>query len=160
MRTLLALLIAMFMQANAMADDAVLIDKSQAAYWVVYRFAGAEAEAIRARIAAEPKIAMVAWSAFKVDPQAHAGAVISKDEYPGSNLLPGIVALLEKYPKTPFGITWTGGLAFTRNDYRHAERIYDLYRERPEAYERSKVSGERSRDPVFPANHLDALLAR
>ena len=160
MRAIVALFIAAFIHANAMADDAVVIDKSKTSYWVVYRFPGAEAESIRAKIAAEPKIEMVDWSAFKADPQTHAGAVIIKDDYPGSNLLPGVLALLEKYPKTPFGITWTGGIAFTRNDYRHAERIYRLYQERPEEYERSKVSGERSRDPIFPANHLDPLLAR
>jgi len=160
MRVVRALFIVVLLQAHAMADDAVVIDKSKTSYWVFYRFPAAEVESIRARLAAQPNIELVDWLAFKADPQTHAGAVIIKEEYPASNLLPGVVALLEKYPKTPFGIAWTGGIAVTRNDYRHIERIYLLYQERPEEYARSKVSGDRSRDPIFPANHLEPLLAR
>lgn len=146
--------------AAAQEADFVVVDRGKAAYWVVARFPAASRADLQSKLKPGDPVEFVDWAAFKADPARHAGAVIVKDEYPGEQLLAGIVQLLEKYPRTPFGIAWTGGLAFTRNDYRHTERIYAVFRERPEEYEQSKVSGDRRRDPIHPANHLGPLLAR
>ena len=146
--------------AAAQEEDFVVVDRGNPAYWVVARFPASSRGTLQAKLKPGDPVQLVDWPAFRTDPSHHAGGVIVKDEYPEARLLEGIVKLLDKYPQTPFGIAWTGGLAFTRNDYRHTERIYAVFRERPEEYEQSKVSGDRRRDPIHPANHLDPLLAR
>jgi hypothetical protein len=144
----------------AQEADFVVVDRGKAAYWVVARFPAASREAVQSKLKPGDPVELVDWAAFKADPARHAGAVIVKDEYPDARLLAGIVKLLEKYPQIPFGIAWTGGLALTRNDYRHTERIHAVFRERPEDYETSKVSGDPRRDPIHPSNHLGPLLSR
>ncbi|MBL8488393.1 MAG: hypothetical protein JNK22_15020 [Rhodocyclaceae bacterium] len=61
--------------------------------------------------------------------------------------------LVRKYPGTPFGVTWNGGMAFTRNDCAAAKKAFDAFRTAGEF-----VKPPPERDPVAPANHLGPLL--
>lgn len=162
MRLCIGLLVALFAANGVLAQDAgfVVIDRTRAAYWTIARFPAEARESIESRMPSSGQVDMVDWPAFKAGPQRYLAPLVVKDEYPASNLPTGVAALLEKYPQTPFGITWTGGLAITRNDYTHAERIYKLFHERPDEYERTKVSGDQARDPIHPETHLAPLLAR
>lgn len=159
-RHVLSIVLLLVTGANAQDADFVFLDRSNAAYGMLARLPGETRAAVVAKLPAGAPADLVDWAAFKADPARIVAPLVLKDEYPGANIAAGIVGLLEKYPRTPFGVTWTGGLAVTRNDYQHAERIHRLFRERPEDYEKSKVSGERRRDPIHPDNHLGPLLGR
>ncbi|MEI7614052.1 MAG: hypothetical protein WCK63_14215 [Betaproteobacteria bacterium] len=160
LRILLCLAVLFSTKTMAQDVDSIVMDRSKEPYWVLVRVPNESLETIKSKIQPGSKVEIVSWSDFKSDPVMYVGSVIVKNEYPDSNLLKGTLALLEKFPRTPFGITWTGGIAFTYNDYRHTERIFKLYSEHPEEYERTKVSSDRRRDPIFPANHLEPLLAQ
>ncbi len=157
-----ALAIVLLLATGARAQDAdfVFVDRGNAAYGVLARLPGEVRAAVVAQLPAGAPVDLVDWAAFKADPARVVAPLVLKDEYPGTNLAAGVLALLEKYPRTPFGVTWSGGLAVTRNDYQHAERIHRLFLERPDDYEKAKVSNERRRDPVHPDNHLGPLLGR
>jgi len=161
MRHCVGLGIALLLSTGAVAQDTwfVLIDRSEVSYWVLGRLPNDMQESLKPKLQPSAQVEMVDWSAFKADPQRYVAALIVKDEYPNSNLMRGVVALLEKYPRTQFGITWTGGIAITRNDYVHTQRIYKLFREDKDEYERRKVSSDQARDPIHPENHLGPLLA-
>lgn len=160
MRLCMAFGMALLAATGAMAQDTgfVIVDRSRASYWVVGRFPAEDRESIKAKIASGAQMEMIELSEFKANPERHVGPLVVKDEYPGWNLLKGVLAVLERYPRTPFGLTWTGGIALTSTDYQHTERIYQLFRNRPDEYERTKVSNDLRRDPIHPANHLARLL--
>jgi hypothetical protein len=157
-----AFLVLLLFATGAQAQDAdfVFVDRSNPAYGVLARLPGETRATVVAKLPAGAPADLVDWAAFQANPAGIVAPLIQKDEYAGSNLAAGVLALLEKYPRTPFGVTWSGGLAVTRNDYQHAERIHRLFRERPEDYERAKVSHDRRRDPIHPDNHLGPLLGR
>lgn len=97
------------------------------------------------------------WDSFVADLQKHVAANIQKNEYPDVKTVEGLVALLQKFEGTLFGLTWNGGLAVTYNDYMHAQRTHGRYLSEPTFRARPK---DRKRDPVHPGNHLEPLLGR
>ena len=138
------------------ASDIVLIDMSDPAYTVYAGLPAENAENVRAKIANQPA-KLVTFKELADDRGALIGAQIKIDDYPNSRAVDGIVELVKKYPGTPFGITWNGGIAFTRNDYTFAKRQYAAYNKNPEEY-RQAQKPDSATDPVYPPNHLGPLL--
>jgi len=93
----------------------------------------------------------------KINVDKYVRGRIAKDDYPGSGVVSGIVALLDKYPGGPIGLTWNGGVAITYNDYQHAKKTYQKYLADPSEYERTRTHDPRL-DPVNPRGHLGPLL--
>ena len=70
--------------------------------------------------------------------------VIIRNDFPGTALTSALTCLMNKAPG-PWGITWNGGIALTRNDYDHARRTYET---------KAPLSGP---SPVDPKSHLGPL---
>jgi hypothetical protein len=81
---------------------------------------------------------------------------IKINDYPEVDTIKGLSELLDRYPDTPFGLTWNGGIAYTYNDYQHVKRTYEAYVAAPSSHQRR----ERRADPVHPLNHIGPLLGR
>jgi hypothetical protein len=153
-----ALLLTLVCSPAAYAQDRVLIDGTDQAYTVYAAIPGEKVEQVEAKLAGAPKeVALVEWSQFADAAGQYVGARIVRNDYPQSRTVEGVVALLRKYPGTPVGVTWNGGIAITYNDYQYAKRTYAQYKADPAAYERNRVDDPR-RDPVRPEGHLGSLL--
>ena len=100
---------------------------------------------------------MVDWASFVGDLKRHVKDRMLKDEYQDYQTVDGLIALLQRYPGTPFGLTWNGGLAITYGDHRYAERTYQRYLKDATFVARPT---DRRVDPVHPGNHIEPLLSR
>jgi hypothetical protein len=145
----------------AAPSEHVLIDRSQLAYTVLFGFTTAQQAAITTKLKAAgtnaSDINIIDWPAFRADPQGHLAGRILHNDYPDADTIAGLLELVRRFPGTPIGLTWNGGIAFTRNDYRHAEQTYQQYQQNPTGYEQQRSRDPR-RDPVYPDNHLRPLL--
>jgi hypothetical protein len=94
------------------------------------------------------------WESFRANLGQHVTSMIIRNDYPEIDISRGLVALLERYNGTPFGVTWNGGLAVTNNDYQYAEQIYGAYLKDPASVKRP----DRRADRLHPNNHLQPLL--
>lgn len=139
----------------------VVVDHSERAYAVLMAVRrdtpDDELEELRSQVATKEKVELVSWEEFLGERQRLLNSRIVKDEYPGSKAVEGIVELLRRYARTPFGLSWNGGVAITFNDYEHAKRLYKRYLEDPEAYARTRSKDPRA-DPLNPRSHLGSLL--
>jgi hypothetical protein len=144
-----------YLNAQA-ASDFVLIDWGDAAYTVYAGLTADQADKAKAKISTEPA-QLVSFTEFAEGRSKFIGERITIDEYANSRAIDGIVELVRKFPGTPFGITWNGGIAFTRNDYQYAKRQFSVYSKSPEEYKQSRSSAPNS-DPVNPKGHLGPLL--
>lgn len=137
------------------AGDEVVIDASHPAYTVFIGIPAGRSAAVHAKLAsAPPRVTIIAWQAFSADPKRYVAAHIRRNDYPDQRAAAGVVELLHRYPSTPIGLTWNGGIAITRNDYRFAERTYQQFQADPNA----SVRPEKRADPVNPQGHLGPLL--
>ena len=141
----------------------VIIDKQEPAYTV---FAGipegfpkGEFEKIKSQAAEIKGVEIVSWEKFTSDTDNYVKAHIKKNDYEGIQVARGMVKLIEKYCRTPFGLTWNGGVAITYNDYQHAKKTYQRYLTNPGEYERTRNRDPRL-DPVNPNNHFIPLLGK
>jgi len=142
----------------AHAQDRVLIDGTEQAYTVYAAIPSEKVGEVEAKLAGAPKeVALVEWSQFAEGAGQYVGARIVRNDYPQSRTVEGVVALLRKYPGTPVGLAWNGGIAITYNDYQYAKRSYAQYKADPAAYKRNRVDDPR-RDPLRPEGHLGPLL--
>ena len=135
----------------------VLIDKSERAYTVFMAIPEEKQQEVRLQIAEEKDVFLVEWSEFSQKKDEYISSNILKNEYQDSRVVDGILQLLKVYPEAPFGLTWNGGVAFTTMDYKYAKKTFELYRESPENYERTRVRDPRA-DPVKPEWHFGPLL--
>jgi hypothetical protein len=140
--------------------DSVLIERTEVGY-TVYAFLTKDMLGkIKAELSNAAKgIDLIAWETFVEKGDKYIKSQIVKDEYPESGKVAGIVELLRKFPGTPIGLTWNGGIAITRIDYEHAKRTYEQYKTDPVSYERNRNRDPRA-DPVNPKGHLGPLLGR
>lgn len=139
------------------AADFVIIYKKQAAYTVFVGISQAKLDAVKAKLANEPDTSLLTWEVFSHHTDKYVKAQIVRDEYPDSRTVSGIVELIRKFPDTPIGLTWNGGIAITHNDYRYAINTYKQYQSDPTAYLRLRKQDPRV-DPVNPKGHLRPLL--
>jgi hypothetical protein len=138
------------------ASDIVLIDQGDPAYTVYAGLPGERSEDVKGKIANQP-VQVVSFGDFSEGRAKFVAARIVYDEYAGLRASEGIVELVRKYPGTPFGLTWNGGIAFTRNDYLFAKSQYGLFMKDADEYKRTRTADAKS-DPVNPALHLKPLL--
>lgn len=138
-------------------DDFVAVETTAPAYTVYVGIPRAKMQAIRASLGNERGVQIVPWRLFEGDPTKFVRSRIVKDEYPGARAVQGVVALVRAFPLTPIGLTWNGGVAITRNDYRYAARMYQRYRADAVEYERTRNRDPRT-DPLNPNSHLGPLL--
>ena len=141
-------------------DDLVVIETTEPAYTV---FAGVPKDkvgAVKATLASRPAgVVIVTWEQFTQDPDRYVRALIVKDEYPASRTVPGIIELVRRFPGTPFGLTWNGGVAITYRQYQHARSTYLQYQADPTEYDRTRNRDPHPlADPVNPQRHLRGLL--
>lgn len=158
MRRCAGLIVTLLLAGGALAQDGgfIVIYRTQASYSNILRFPAEARESVKAATQGV-RAELVDWSAFKSDPQRYLAPLVIKNEYPASDLAKELLALLEGKSGLGFAVTWTGGIAVTREDRLHAERSYALFRQNPDEYERTKVSSDRARDPVHPENRLSQL---
>lgn len=116
-----------------------------------------EIQRITAKLSERKGAYIVDWSSFVANLEKHVNGRILKNEYQQYRIADGFVALLQKIPLTPIGLTWNGGVAITFNDYRHAQAMYQRYLKDPTVATRP---ADRRADPVHPANHIEPLLGR
>lgn len=133
-------------------SDVVLIDHMEKAYTVYAGLPLDRAEAAKSKLEGKP-VEMVPFEKFAENQKKIIGDRIVRNDYPGSRAEEGIVALIDKYPGTPFGVTWNGGIALTRNDYQVAKKAYEAFNS-PEGFAKPELAN----DPVAPINHLKPLL--
>jgi hypothetical protein len=141
----------------SLSRDYVLINRSQPAFTVFVGITKDKYNEIKAKAANEEETILVTWDTFSHDSDKYVKSRITKDDYPESRTVEGVVAFVRKFPGNPIGLTWNGGIAITRNDYRHSEKTYMLYKLNPADYERTRIRDPR-RDPVNPNGHLGPLL--
>ena len=103
------------------------------------------------------KVQVVKWENFNQNIDKFVKSQIIKDEYLESRAVEGIEELLFRYQALPFGLTWNGGIAFTRMDYNHAINTYQKYKANSNESNIFKTQDPRE-DPVNPQNHLGPLL--
>jgi len=139
----------------------VIVDRSELAYTV---YLAVEEDApeeelaqLRSRVAQSEDAELVTWAAFRTDRRKYLDSRILVDDYPGSKVAEGVLELLRRYARTPFGLTWNGGIAVTFNDYQHAKRGYEAHLSDPRESADTRVD-DPSRDPNNPQAHFRALL--
>ena len=146
------MLFAQAASAASATSDIVLIDRSEQAYTVYAGLPAERAETVQNAMAGKPG-EVVPFDRFADQAKQYVGERMMRNDYPGERAEEGIVALVRKYPGTPFGLTWNGGIAFTRNDYVAAKKAFEIFQAQGEY---SKPPPDR--DPVAPMNHLRPLL--
>ena len=159
-----ALLVAMLVAGaidDAVAQPAqVLIDPSDQYAMTVMsisrRMSASELDALNARLAARKGARIVSWEKFSTNVGREINQFVRRNDYPDVDLAATVPQVLSRYEGTPIGITWNGGMAVTGNDYRHAAKTFTAYSIDPRS-DAARAINDRRRDPVHPANHLDAL---
>lgn len=143
--------------AIASASNFVVVDQGEKAFTV---FTGIpknidkdELERIEQTVSGRDTLIMLSWEQFLESVNEYAGSVILINDYPSIRVVDGIVCLVASRQGTgaPWGLTWNGGIALTRNDYNHARQTYALFKENPASY---KPIRDPRRDPVNPGGHL------
>lgn len=141
---------------NAPPIELVMIDARQPAYTVLIGIPRENVEQVKKQ-PKEDGVTILSWKAFKADADTLIGKGILKNDYPDIPLAKSLIALLKLYPAMPFGVTWNGGVAVTYSDYKHAEKMFDLYQKNADEYEQKKPK-DRASDPIHPENQFGALL--
>lgn len=141
--------------------ELVAIDQSEPSYTVFLAIPkdGPEdmLQELRSKISQETKATLKPWNEFLGTQKSIFNSQIVRNEYPESRVQEGITELLRRYPGIPFGLTWTGGVAFTYSDYQHAKETYKDYLSDPEAHVRTRPKDPRA-DPIKPEWHFGPLL--
>lgn len=144
--------------AHLTNGDYVLVDRTNDAYTLYLGIPKSKIEEMKAKApnGYEEKTPIVPWESFTLNSEKFIKAQIVNNEYPNSRTQDGIIELIRKFPLTPIGLAWNGGIVITYNDYQHAKRIYENYKTDPESY--SKINRDIRTDPINPKKHLGPLL--
>ena len=112
-----------------------------------------ELDRIKQKVSSRDTLIMLTWEQFLESVDEYARSVILINDYSSIRIVDGIVCLVASKRGTgaPWGLTWNGGIALTRNDYNHARRTYELFKVNPASY---KPIRDPRRDPVHPSGHL------
>ena len=143
--------------ANDSASNFVIVDRGEKAFTVFIgipkNFDKNELERIKQEVTDRDTLIMLTWEQFLKSVNEYARSVILINDYPSVGIVEGIVCLVSSRQGTgaPWGLTWNGGIALTRNDYNHARRTYELYKANPDSY---KPIRDPRIDPVNPGGHL------
>lgn len=108
-------------------------------------------ENVKQRVANHEKAYLVSWDDFVTRIGGYVEAAVERNDYPKFDMDEVILCLVQNKPGWPWGLTWNGGLAFTRNDFDQAARRYAAYGETPEKYRRIR---DAKKDPNHPNGFL------
>ena len=147
--------------AAQVLPGSVIVDRGEAAYTVFTRVpegaSKADLEGVKTWLAKQTDAEVIGWAIFQVRANDSIGTRIRKNDYPECDVSRGVTELLRRYPGSPFGVTWNGGIAFTFNDYRHAKKLYASWQADPSS--KTRPTDPRD-DPIHPDEHLGPLLGR
>lgn len=136
----------------------VLLDSSEPAYCLMYGFSEIEFLLKFKRIPRDRLVQMTLdIEQLKDDPERYLDSCVIENEYQRFDYRVYMPRLLELNKGTPFGLTWNGGLAFTRKDYWTAQKRYDSYQSDPEDYLKNSTPGSPG-DRINPGAHLPFFL--
>ena len=139
------------------SSEFVVIDRSETAFTI---FTGipkniekADFEGVKQKVSSQETLIMLTWEQFLESVNEYARAVILVNDYPNVRIVDGLVCLIASRQGSgaPWGLTWNGGIALTFNDYEHAQRTYESYKESPTSYR--PIRDPRG-DPVHPSGKL------
>ena len=120
--------LALIAGCGAPTGDFVVIDTKDPAFTEFTPSPPNMSETLLRRIVAESappgKARVVPAGDLAAAVREEAGRVIQRDDYPGTSVVAGVICLMRRAPG-PWGITWNGGIALTRNDYAFARRSYE-----------------------------------
>ena len=110
-------------------------------------------EKIKLQVSERETLRMLSWEQFLESVNDYARSVMLRNNYPDINIVDGLVCLVasKQGSGAPWGLTWNGGIALTRNDYQHARRTYESYKADPDSY---KPIRNPRKDPIHPGGHL------
>ncbi len=139
----------------AAAEDSsfVLIDRSEPAFTVFYLYPRPKYDGVHQMVEQQGLVGTVelmGWQRFRSEHRQLMSDLVVVDDYSEIDVEAGLLALLERFPQDPFGLTWNRGIALTTTDYNLTREAYGAYRRDPAAY----VKPARPLDPVHPDNHL------
>ena len=137
--------------------DYVVISKENSAYTVFVSISEEKKNEVKDEYKDYRNIEIVPLESFLKNRGRYVGQHVIKDEYPNSHAIDGIVELILRFPETPVGLTWNGGVAITRNDYNFAEDTFYRFNSDSLNYKKAKNREHRA-DPVHPRVHLAPLL--
>ena len=133
----------------------VIIDHKEKAYTVYMgipeNLPPEDFEKIKSDVSKEEGVDMVSWYEFKQNPDKYIKSKIIIYDYQDSQIVKGIVKIIEKSPGIPIGLTWNGGIAITYNDYQYAKNRYQQYLVNPAKY---KPERDPRADPISPKRHF------
>lgn len=134
----------------------ILVDEQSESYTVFYGITENTLEQVEKDIAEKEYLHLVPLEDFGSDLSIIERETVVYNEFDELEAIKGIYNLVQKYPEAPFGLTWNGGIAFTFNDYRYSEKIYESYLADFENYEANKLNPRQS--PINPQAHIVPLL--
>lgn len=138
--------------------DSVFVDQTQAYYTVYAGIPDEKLAETRARLTkAPPGVELIPLGTFKQNLDRYINSRILRDDYPGSETAAGILALVQKFPEKPIGLTWNGGIAISFNDFRYAKRLYARYNADPAQASADRTPSSHP-DPLNPRKHLASML--
>jgi len=140
----------------------VLIDRSDPSYTCFASIPEPSAEKmaqIKAEIAKDKVSEIMTVEEFEKNADTIVKSAVVRDDYPGSGTVSGIVEFTRKYVGTPIGLTFNGGIAFTRMDYTYTKKIFAAFKEGPDSYAAQRKTDPKF-DPINPAGHFGPLLGR
>lgn len=106
---------------------------------------------LKERIAKLEKARLVTWEEFSAKVEQYVQATLVRTDYPKFDMAEAITCLVREKPGWPWGLTWNGGIAFTRNDYDQTVSRYQAYVREPKKY---RPMRDCRKDP----NHPDGFL--
>ncbi len=113
----------------------VLIDSREPAYCTLLSFSDLKFLRDIEKIPRDQLVRMTLdFNQFKIDPGRYLDSCVIINQYKKYDYRKYFPKLLQKHKRTPFGLTWNGGLAFTWNDYRQAKNLHDDYKTNPQNY--------------------------
>ena len=139
------------------ASQFVLVDQSEPSFIVftgIPKTLDAKTlDEIAQKVSSQETLTMLGWQQFLENVNEYARSVVLRNDYPTVRIVDGIVCLVGSRQGTgaPWGLTWNGGIALTRNDYDHARRTYESYKADPASY---RPIRDPRKDPVNPRGHL------
>lgn len=146
----------------------VVVDTSNKAFVIYYGVMKNELDAIKSRmkeIGDKAKdLEIVFMEDFKKGLSHYVNQKIIRNDYPEYDVALGILRLIQGgLSEAGLGLTWNGGIAFTYNDFRHAEKLYNEYQNRTFWQKIIEFSKKPERpdsklDPINPENHFIPLL--
>ena len=142
----------------------IIMDSTNPAYTVIT----AIPESIKTNFEKNPNEAskkftfsFIPMNTFISNPEQYLKDKILVSSFNTENFYVRFAELVTKYPKTPIGLVFNGGVALTANDYTHATRMYAIWKKDEANYQKIQSMPEnQKRDPINPNSHFIPLLGK